>query len=139
MSLHPALEVPAELAGLLSRQALGDYSVACEAAQAAAEQSGAATRPSPDTNSRLRDCRTQVIAAEEVLDLLGDDMTPRRSCDASLDGRRRLLIVGLVGTTLARLCEDLESSEEEIRAAASRIQGLRTLLEQLGPVGAAPG
>ena len=139
MSLHPALEVPAELVGLLSRQALGDYSVACEAAQAAAEQSGAAKRPSPDTISRLRDCRTKVIAAEEVLDLLGDDTTPRRSCDASLDGRRRLLIIGLVDTTLARLCEDLESSEEEIRAAASRIQGLRTLLEQLAPVGAAPG
>ncbi|MDP1848265.1 MAG: hypothetical protein Q8K79_10785 [Solirubrobacteraceae bacterium] len=133
MSLHSAPEVPAELSALLSRQALGDYSVACEAAQAAAEQAGAATGPGPDAVSRLRDCRTDLIAAEEVLDLLGDETATRRFCAASLDARQRLLVAGLVGITLERLCADLESSEEEICAAAARIQGLRTLFEQLGP------
>jgi len=133
MSLHAASHVPPELLALLSRQALGDYSVACEAAQAAAEQSCAAKRSSPDATARLRDCRTHVIAAEEVLDLLGDDPVTA-ACDASLDGRRRLLLAGLVGLALERLCEDLESSEEEICAAAARIEGLRTLLDQLVPV-----
>lgn len=135
MSLDSASPVPAELLRLLRRQALGDYSVACEAAQAAAERSGAAARPSPGAISRLRECRTNVIAAEEVLDLLGDDAATRASCDASLDGRQRLLIAGLVRTALERLCEDLESSEEEICAAAARIRGLRALLDQLRHVG----
>ena len=135
MSLDAASQVPTELLLLLNRQALGDYSMACEAAQAAAEQSGAAHRPSPDASSRLRGCRANVMAAEEVLDLVGDETATRASCNGSLDGRRRLLIAGLVGTALERLCEDLESSEEEICAAAARIQGLHTLLDQLRPVG----
>ena len=122
--------IPADLALLLSRQALCDYSLACEAAQAAAERSGAATNPAAPTIAHLRACRTNVAQSEEALDVIGDDVATRALCDASLD-RHRLLIAGLVGTTLDRLCGELESSEEEILAAADRIQRLRALLEQL--------
>ena len=127
-----ALRIPADLALLLSRQALCDYSLACEAAQAAAEGSGAATSPTPAATAHLRDCRTKVKASEEALRVIGDDVATRSACDASLD-RHRLLIAGLVGTTLDRLCGELEASEEEILAAADRIQRLRALLEQLDP------
>ena len=122
--------IPADVALLLSRQALCDYSLACEAAQAAAERSGAARSPTPAAIAHLRDCRKKVKASEEALHVIGDDAATRAACDASLDRHRRL-IAGLADTALDRLCGELESSEEEILAAADRIQRLRALLEQL--------
>lgn len=125
-----APRIPADLALLLSRQALCDYSLACEAAQAAAERSAVATSSTSDAIAHLRDCRTNVKASEEALRVICDDVATRAACDASLD-RDRLLIAGLVDTTLDRLCGELESSEEEILAAADSILRLRALLEQL--------
>jgi hypothetical protein len=124
---------PSDLSLLLGRQALCDYSVACEAAQIAAERCGAATCPSPDTLEQLRTCRGRVVAAEEMLGVVGDDVATRKAWIGSLRGRHRDLVAGLVGTVLDRLCGSLESSEDEILAAARHVQQLRALLDQLEP------
>jgi hypothetical protein len=123
----------ADLWLLLSRQALGDYSVACEAAQIAAERCGATTNPSPDTLEQLRTCRGRVVAAEEMLAVVGDDLATPAAWIASRHGPHRDVVVRLVGTVLDRLCGGLESSEDEIVAAARHVQHLRAWLDELGP------
>jgi hypothetical protein len=122
-----------DLSLLLSRQALCHYSVACEAAQIAAERCGATKSPSPDTLRQLRTCRGRVVAAEEMLDVVGDQIASPEAWIGSLHGRRRDLVVILVGSVLDRFCDGLESSEDEILAAARNVQHLRALLDELGP------
>lgn len=124
------LRIPADLTQLLSRQALSDYSTACGAAENAAEQCARASSSRCDP-LELRDCRARVIAAEDALRLLVDDLATREVCDVPLNDRHRALMGTLVGTALDRLCSSLESSEEEILAAADRIQRLRALLDEL--------
>jgi hypothetical protein len=121
-----------DLSLLLRRQALCDYSVACEAAQIAAERRGATKSPSPETLERLRTCRRRVVATEEMLDVVGDDVKPPGAWIGSLHGRHRDLVVGLVGSALDRLCGGLESSEDEVLATARKVQHLRALLDALG-------
>ena len=127
------LRMPADLMLLLHRQALSEYSLACESAQIAAERCGAVQSPTADARAELRNCRARVIAAEDALDLLADDVATRETWDVSLDDRSRDLITRLVGTALDRVGDDFEASDQEILDAADRIQRLQALLDELGP------
>ena len=131
MPLTEALNIPADLTLLLSRQALCDYALACEAAQDAAERCGAAKSPSSDVFAQLRERRERVLATEEALTVICEDDAARRPTDRSLDSRHRDLTAMLIRTVLYRLRGHLESSEEEILTTADRIQRLRALLDAL--------
>lgn len=130
--MRRTLQIPADVTLLLSRQALSEYSLACEAAQIAAEQCGMARTPSPECLAILRDCRARVMAAEGALTLVADAIVTREGRMVSLDDPGRHLIGTLVGTALCRMSANLEAPEEEILAAADRIQRLRALLHELG-------
>lgn len=123
--------VPTYLTPLLSQQALSEYSLACQDAQAAAELCAAATSPSPDDLARLRKCRARVLVAEETVSLLPDGAAKREAWNMALDPRTRDLIARLAHATLKRLCGELESPEEKILTTAEAIRGMRTLLEGL--------
>ena len=133
---HPStpttVDLAADLALLLSRQALSEYAMACEAAQRAAERFGAAHRPSADALADLGNCRASVIAAEAKVKLVVDALATRQVGRVSLDRASSELIGTLVCTALDRLSADLEASEDEILAAATRIQRLRAVLDELG-------
>jgi hypothetical protein len=127
-----------DLSLLMRRQALCDYSAACEAAQIAAERCGATKSPAPDTLEQLRICRARVVVAEEMLEVVGEGVATQKAWIVSLPGRHHDLVVGLVGIMLDRLCGSLESSEDGILAAARDVQRLRALLDELGPPRAVP-
>lgn len=131
MPLTDALDIPADLTLLLSRQALCDYALACEAAQDAAERCAAAKSPSADVFAQLRDRRERVLATEEALTVIGGEDATRHGADRSLASRHRDLTAMLIRTALYRLRGHLESSEEEILTTADRIQRLRALLDTL--------
>jgi hypothetical protein len=125
-----SLTIPPDLLLLLRREALSDYSVACERASIAAEQCVAVTsRPGVLVN--LHTCRARVIAADQALDVVGDDVATAEEWDVSLDDPNRDLISARVSIALQRVSGDLDSSEPEILEAADTIQGLRVLLAKL--------
>lgn len=126
------IPIPPNVALLLSRQALNEYSLACEAALLAADHCGVSDAPSPDALAHLRTCRVRVIAAEEALKLVAGADGTAAACTLSVDGADRDLVGALAGTTLDRLSAGLEASEEEILAAADSIRRLRALLDELG-------
>lgn len=132
---HPpmlrSLHIDADLTSLLSRHALSEYSLACEAAHIAAEQYGVAEHPHPDGLGLLRISRANVICSEDTLKIVGDAVHTHTIANVSLDDCDRALIGKLAGTALQRLTEDLEATEEEIIAAADRIMRLRALLDEL--------
>lgn len=122
------LQIPADLTLLLSRQVLSEYSLACDAAQFAAEQCAIPDHPSDHARSQLHGCRARVNAAESMLDLVST-ACPGRPWKVSLQRPDRHVIATLLATELKRQSADLESTEDEILATADRIPRLRTLLE----------
>ncbi len=120
--------MPAQLALLLTRQALSQYALACEDAQFAAERCAAANDPTPDELAQLCEHRMRVMTAEATLGLLPYDVGTREVWDVSLDATQHDLIVALVGSSLNQVCGELESPEKKILAAAETIGGLRALL-----------
>ena len=126
------IRIPADVTLLLSRQALSEYALACEAAELAADHCGVSDAPSPAALAHLRNCRQRVIAAEDALRLVAGADGTGAACTVSIDGADRDLIGTLAGTTLDRLSGDLEASEEEILAVADSIRRLRALLDELG-------
>ena len=122
------LEIPADLTLLLSRQALSEYALACDAAQIAAEQCAIPDDPSQDAHGLLRDCRARVNAAEHVLNLVGT-LSHGQPWKVSFQSPERHAIATLLATVLTRQSADLESTEDEILTAADRIPRLRTLLD----------
>lgn len=128
-----ALEIPADLTLLLSRQALSEYSLACDAAQIAAEQCAIPDHPSQHACGQLRKCRARVNAAEHVLNLVGT-VSPGQPWKVSFQSPERHVIATLLGTELTRQSTDLELTEDEILATAGRIPRLRTLLDSCTPV-----
>ena len=133
---HPStpttVDLAADLTLLLSRQALSEYSLACEAAQRAAERCAAPDRPSADALADLGNCRASVIAAEAKVKLVVDALAARETGKVSLDRAGSELIGTLICTALDRLSADFEASEDEILATATRIQRLRAVLDELG-------
>jgi hypothetical protein len=126
------LEIPADLTLLLSRQALSEYALACDAAQIAAEQCITPDHPSPHARAELRECRARVNGAEHVLDFVSA-VPPGQPWKFSFQSPERPVIATLLGTVLKRQSTDLESTEDEILATAARIPRLRTLLESCTP------
>ena len=133
---HPStprtVDLAADLTLLLSRQVLSEYSMACEAAQRAAERCAAPDRPSADALADLGNCRASVNAAEVKVKLVVDALATRQAGKVSLDRASSELIGTLVRTALDRLSADFEASEDEVLATATRIQRLRTVLDELG-------
>ena len=133
---HPStattVDLAADLTLLLSRQALSEYSMVCEAAQRAAERCGAPDRPAAEALADLANCRASVIAAEASLKLVVDVLAARQAEKVSLDRASSELIGALISTALERLSADFEASENEILATATRIQRLRGVLDELG-------
>lgn len=130
---HPStpttVDLAADLTLLLSRQALSEYSMACEAAQRAAEQCAAPEHPSADALAELGNCRASVIAADAKVKLVVDALSTGK---VSLDRASSALIGALICTALERLSADFEAPEDEILATATRIQRLRAMLDELG-------
>ena len=122
------LQIPADLTLLLSRQVLSEYSLACDAAQTAAEQCAIPDHPSQHARGQLRGCRARVNAAEHVLNLVST-VSPGQPWKVSFQSPDRRVIATLLATELKRQSADLELTEEEILAAADRIPRLRTLLD----------
>ena len=127
------LQIPADLTLLVSRQALSEYSLACEAAQTAAEQCAIPDHPSQHARGQLRGCRARVNAAEHVLNLVST-VPPGQPWKVSLQSPDRRVIATLLATVLKRQSVDLELTEEEILAAADRIPRLRMLLDSCTPL-----
>jgi predicted kinase len=130
-----SLTISADLLLVLRQEALSDYSVACERAAVAAEQSmavmGHATKPLAD----LRRCRSTVIAGDKILTVVGDDVATVTEWHVSADDPDRDLIYSRVSLALDRVSGDLESSGPEILQAADRIRSLRAVLISLRPDG----
>lgn len=126
------IRIPADVALLLSRQALSEYSLACGAAELAANNCGVSDAQSPDALAHLCTCRVRVIAAEDALKLVEGAVGTAAAYMVSINGPDRDLIGTLAGTTLDRLSGDLEAPEEEILAVAHSIRRLRELLDELG-------
>lgn len=126
-----ALAMPADLTQLLRREALSDYALACGDAQDAAEHCGAVTNATTEMLVELRTCRASVIVAAETLELVGDDVATAEPWDISLDDRNRDLITTRVRLALDRISGDIESSEQEILQAATRIGCLHAVLDKL--------
>jgi hypothetical protein len=122
------LEIPADLTLLLSRQVLSEYSLACDAAQSAAEQCAIPDHPSEHARSQLRECRARVNAAEHVLNLVSS-VAPAQPWKVCFQSPDRHVIATLLGTELKRQSADLGLTEDEILATAGRIPRLRTLLD----------
>jgi len=131
LSKPKTLQIPADLMLLLRREALSDYSMACDRARIVAEYCVAATNPSDDALGDLRSCRARVGTAEEGLDLLGAGAGGGEALDVSLNGRRRDLIAAHVRIALDRISTDFESSEQEILEAADTIQRLSAMRDTL--------
>lgn len=126
------VDLAADLTLLLSRQALSEYSMDCEAAQCAAERCGVPARPSAHALADLGNCRTRVIAAEATLKLVVDALAAPEAGKVSLDRASSELIATLIYTAVDRLAADFGASEDEILATATRIQRLRAVLDELG-------
>ena len=126
-----SLDLAADLTLLLSRQALSEYALACGAAQSAAERCGSLDRPPAHAFADLRSCRARVTAGEATLKLVVEALATREAGNVSLDAASSDLIGTLICTTLGRLSADFEASEDEILATATRILGLRAVLDEL--------
>lgn len=127
------LDIPADLTLLLSRQVLSEYSLACDAAQLAAEQCAIPDHPSQHARGQLRECRARVNAAEHTLDLVST-VSPGQPWQISLRSPERHVIATLLATELKRQSADLGLTEDEILATADRIPRLRTLLDSCTPL-----
>ena len=127
------LEIPADLTLLLSRQVLSEYSLACDAAQIAAERCAIPDHPSQHARGQLLECRARVNAAEHMLNL-ASTVSPGQPWQVSFQSPERHVIATLLATVLKRQSADLELTEEELLAAANRIPRLRTLLDSCNPI-----
>jgi len=97
------LQIPADLV-------LSEYSLACDAAQTAAEQCAIPDHPSQHAREQLRGCRARVNAAEHVLNLVST-VSPGQPWKVSLQSPDRRVIATLLATELKRQSADLELTE----------------------------
>jgi hypothetical protein len=133
------LTIPAALTPLLRRAALDRYQVACERAAPVAHEclkgEGIRERPLEDVLGDLSGCRIAVRTAEELIEMLADDVETEEEHTAEFESvREREALLALIDDAVEEACRlDDENDPAAVILAGRHVEGLQALRAELAP------